>query len=64
MESLWQLHRGDDLTEGNLHDRPVGIEIELDLNGRTYYCGRFPTRAEARHWAADKREQLETQGWL
>ena len=64
MEGLWHLHRDDDLTEANLHDRPVGVEIELELNGQTYNCGRFATRVDARHWAADKREQLETQGWL
>ena len=47
-----------------LRDADDGVDIQFFYNGECAYSRRWPTRGEALAEAADKRAELEREGWM
>jgi hypothetical protein len=62
---LWRLRKRDKYVDAELRgvDGDV-VEIRFLLNGERTYKRQWPTRGEALAEAAERRAELERQGWM
>jgi hypothetical protein len=63
-ERLWRLRKLHQQAEAELRDENGQIELRLTYNGRLVSARRWPTRDLALAEAAEKRTELEREGWM
>jgi hypothetical protein len=62
---LWRLRKLHQQVDAQLRDEggDVGVEMRFFYNGELVYARRWPTRDLALAEAAEKRAELERDGW-
>jgi hypothetical protein len=62
---LWRLRKQHRHVDAELQVEGEGdVLLRFFLNGTLTYSRRWPSRALALHEAADKRAELEREGWM
>jgi hypothetical protein len=62
---VWRLRKLHQYVDAELRDDgDAGVQIQFFFNGELAYGRRWPTRALALSEAADKRAELERDGWM
>ena len=60
---IWRLRKLHQQADARERDDERGVEIQFFYNGSLAYARRMPTRALALAEAAEKRAQMEREGW-
>jgi hypothetical protein len=64
-QRVWRLRKLHQSVDAELReDGDGGVELRFLLNGECSYSRRWPTRALAVAEAAEKRAELEREGWM
>lgn len=61
---LWRLSKLHLYVDAQLREHDAGVEVLFFYNGELAYGRNLPTLAQALAEAADKRAELERQGWM
>jgi hypothetical protein len=61
---IWRLRKLHQQADAQLRDDGQGVEVLFFYNGILTYSRRWPTRAMALAAAAEKRAELEREGWM
>jgi hypothetical protein len=60
---IWRLRKLHQQADARLQDDGQDVEVQFFYNGVLAYARRLPTRALALAEAAEKRAELERDGW-
>lgn len=64
-QRVWRLRKLHQYVDAELRDNATsGVDLQFSYNGECAYTRNWPTRALALAEAADKRAELEREGWM
>jgi hypothetical protein len=61
---LWRLRKLHQFVDAELREHDAGVEVLFFYNGQLSYGRQLPTLAAALSEAAEKRADLEREGWM